>query len=406
MYNIVKSFIGNSIFIMGAKALQILMPLITLPLILGSLPISEYGKFSSLLATSTLISVITQYGFLYFLPKKVSESQNNNELSKLLANVLFFQLACAFFMSVAYFFYIHVSGIEVNLKSAIVIYLFVTLQIITPIWFFQGLQKKVTILLLQLTSSLLLMIVLLITQTSLTLSLLSFNYLLVNCSVFLSALFLTKSIALNSWQYLSLNYIINLLQGGRSEFIQQIFPNLYNNGLVVLLSTQLDSQTFGIFSVALKVVNAFLGMITAACLASLPIIVRARKAVQPLNALVTLIGFILSVILYVFADVISNFLLSENSKEVSFYLRLLSPSPFFISISRAIGINYLNLIGKQKIAQRYTVQISVAFGVLGSSLIFYVPLIGFISSVMLARFSLALCGLYFHYIFTKGRRHV
>lgn len=388
---------------MAAKGIQTLMPLVTLPMILKSLPISEYGTFSALLAASTLIGVVTQYGFLYFLPRKVSEIQNKEELSQLLVNVLLFQVALAFPLSLIYLAYIFVSGISTNYTLAMEIYFFVILQIITPMWFFQGCQRNFTIILLQLMSSFFIFTALFIFQNSLTLNQLTFSYLLVYCAVFLTSIVFTHSFGIHSFRYLNFNFIKGLVNDAKSEFFQQIFPNLYNNGLVVLLSTQLDSQTFGVFSVALKVTNAFLGMVISICLASYPIIVRARNALNPLNSLVILSGLTLSVILFGLADYIAVFLLSENSVEVSFFLRLLSPSPLLISISRSLGFNYLNLIGKQMIAQNYTIWISVVFGILGAVLILYAPIIGFVSSIILARFSLAACGGYFYYIFQKDK---
>jgi PST family polysaccharide transporter len=392
----IKKFLTNGALLMSAKAIQILMPLITLPLILSSLPITEYGKFSALFATSLLIGVFIQNGFLFFLPRKVSEIRNNEELSKLLLNVLFFQLMLSVPLSMSYALYVFLNEFDVNVGSAVAIYSFVVLQIITPFWFFQGLQKAGTVLILQFMSSSLMLIILLILRNELTIHKLSLSYFFTHFIVFITSLILTRSIRVGLYDQLSITYIRNILKVAKPEFYQQISPNLYNNGLVVFLSTQLDSQTFGILSVALRVIGALIGMITSLCLASYPIIVKMRAVLVPLNILVVLSGLLATFTLYLLSDPISVFLVPRNSEMASFYLKLLSFSPFLIAVSRSVGINFLNLIGKQKIAQNYVIYNSITFGCLGVVFILFNPIFGFIASIMLARLSLAMHGIFYY----------
>lgn len=394
-------FFSDGAFLVGAKAIQILMPLVTLPIILTSLSIADYGTFSALLATSTLISILIQYGFLYFLPRKVSETGDRDELVKLLLNVLSFQFLLALPLSLIYLGYVYANGFDIDFGTALAIYFFVVLQILTPLWYFQGLQKTNIVLLLQLMSSFLLLTALLILHDNLTIYTLSLSHLLISFLVFFTAALLSGSIRKDFYNYLSYKYIKAILKSAKPEFYQQISPNLYNNGLVVLLSTQIENQTFGIFSVALKVTNAFLGVVTSLCLASYPIIVRTRQSLETLNSIVVLSALMLTLIIWLMASKISLFLLPEHYEEMSFYLRQLSLSPLFIALSRTFGINYLNLIGKQKIAQRYIVRTSIVFGCIGTILIINDPLLGFVVSVMLARLSLAVHGIFYYNRYRK-----
>jgi polysaccharide transporter, PST family len=147
---IVENFISLSIL----NGLNYLFPLISLPYLVRVLGPEKYGTVAFSLIVMQYIILFTNYGFVISATKLVSIYKGNKErLSVIFSSVISIRLLFCLIMMVVL---IAASFIFKRISTDLLLYafgfLYVLGEALTPIWFFQGIQKMKFVTLINLIS--------------------------------------------------------------------------------------------------------------------------------------------------------------------------------------------------------------------------------------------------------------
>ncbi|MFT7150507.1 MAG: PST family polysaccharide transporter, partial [Nonlabens sp.] len=120
-----------------------LVPLITLPYLVGVLGIESYGEVSYAYAFNMYFIVLSAFGFNLYAPKKIAENSGKaNKLNQVVSTVLTVKvllLICSIPLFIISIFII--PSLNNIIELAFLSFIFVFAQALTPNWFFQGIEK-------------------------------------------------------------------------------------------------------------------------------------------------------------------------------------------------------------------------------------------------------------------------
>ena len=119
-----------------------LIPLITIPLILRSLGLEDFGRYSFLLSLCLYLSILIEFGLTIPATKYASENRGDvNLLSSQYFNVIaikvFFTIIC---LALLVFSSMFIDLINDNLSVLIILYGVVLSQAISPAWIYVGIE--------------------------------------------------------------------------------------------------------------------------------------------------------------------------------------------------------------------------------------------------------------------------
>lgn len=135
--------IQNFIFLGFIQASNILISLVSMPLLIESIGVDQFGLVNLSLSVIILLNILVGFGYNLSAPREVAINQKNRgKLSHLVSNIIFSKLILAFLASLI----ILVAVFGFNLfKEYQVILVFSVLLLFSeatiPLWFFQGLEK-------------------------------------------------------------------------------------------------------------------------------------------------------------------------------------------------------------------------------------------------------------------------
>lgn len=139
----------NSFALFILQIVNYLAPLLVLPYLSRTLRVEEFGIVAITLAAIQLSQIITDYGFTYYAPYKISTNRENSSVvSELISRIFSAKIVLVLLVIGAALVFLSASS-EFNTYAPYFIFasLAVVAQAYQPIWFFQGIEKmkKVTI---------------------------------------------------------------------------------------------------------------------------------------------------------------------------------------------------------------------------------------------------------------------
>jgi PST family polysaccharide transporter len=144
----------------------------------------------------------------------------------------------------------------------------------------------------------------------------------------------------------SWNNIKRQLKEGWHIFISTVAISLYTISSTFILGLFTNNTIVGYYSAAEKVVKAIQGLLTPVSQTIYPYISklvkeseeRGLKFIQKVTFLIGGVSFLLSVSIFIFADLIVRYLLGNQYTESIAVLKILSFLPFIIALSNIFGI--------------------------------------------------------------------
>lgn len=347
-----KNLLFSFFSLTSLKAGQILIPIITLPYLVQTIGLHNFGLVSFATSLSLYFGSIIQFGFRVTGTRDIARSKNLGKTSEIysliMSTSIFLTLICAIFYLLII---ISIEEFRDNFTLYFIVFLFVSSESLFPVWLFQGIEKMKFITYIILSSKVLFMFSLLLfinneddlilyTLLNLSFSLISLISALLVIRLKLGIIFKVKSV----------REIYNLIYRGKDAFFIQFAPNMYNNSAIFILGIFTNNATVGLFSAATRMVEVFMSIGKVVTNVFLPYFSKNLKRHNQYLILMTITGMLMSIFLAIFSDFIALFF--YDNIEVARYITLLSPWVFMIFTRNAIGVNYLMLIGYEKIYSR------------------------------------------------------
>jgi len=338
-----KSF-KNFFFMSVIQSSNILISLMTMPLLIQSIGLDQFGLVNLSLSVIVLLNVLVVFGYNLSAPKDVALNQENKEaLSHLVSNVFSAKLLLASFA--AFLILLGVFGFNLFKEYQVILVFSILLlfsEATLPLWFFQGMEKMKLISITNIFSKLLFLlgIVLFIhrpDQSRWVNFLMGFFGLGINIlllfyiHIFLEIKFYRPQFSA-IWKSIKENFILFL--SGFASFISI-------NGGLIILSFFSVAETLGMYSLAERVVmvlRLFPAMIIQAIYPNASkIYLKDEQAffrfLKKIYVRVLIVGLLITAMTFLTAPWIIQILARKPLTESTEYLRILAFVPFLACLN-------------------------------------------------------------------------
>lgn len=382
-----KRLIENIISLFMIKGLQYILAFITFPYLVRVLQVENFGNVVFVQGVLQYFILFTDYGFNLLGPKEIAQNDNKKERGRIFASIFAAKLILLCISTILFVcILVIISYINnENILLYIVTYLMVIGNVILPVWFFQGIQQMRYITIVNIIGRFLSVICI-------------FYYVRIPEDYVLAGFFqaIVPLIAgFCSWIILWKNYkevfILPKYKDIKQVFIDawEIFTstvaiNLYTASNLVFLGLLTNNIVVGYFSGAQKIIqniNSLISPITQAIYPYISKITNNSKsdALNFLRKMVWILGggnFIVSILIFIFAEWIVDLLLGDGYEQSVLLLRILSFLPFIISLSNIFGIQTMLVFGMKKQFNKILLSAAVINTIIVLPMIYFYQAIG------------------------------
>ncbi len=354
-----KSFIKNFFSLTIFQAIELFIPLLTIPIIIDRVGAEMFGLISFALVFCIFFQLIINFGFNTISVREVAIYSDNQKVlsnvfndtvnSKLILSLFCFIPFCVIIFSIEKF----------SATPDIYLYTFISLlsQSLIPVWFFQGLQmsKYLTISSFVGKSIYLILILLFLKKES--------DYILVPIFNFIGYIItagITIYVALIKYKityhFITWNKFVKQLKMGKYMFLSEIklyFISYFNIFLLGIISGNI---AVAYFSGAEKILRAISNLFMPIQNSLFPILAvklnsEREKAILLIKKIILYSGLfflIFCTVLYVFSDWIVTIILGENMKESVIVFKILIFIPLLSFFDTLFGKQILLNLKKEK----------------------------------------------------------
>ena len=353
---VIENFFSLSIL----NALNVLLPLVTLPYILHVVGKANYGAYSYVYTVLQYVIMFSTYGFNFSATKQISQCRDDKEAVSRIYNAV---IACkgviAILLSVLLFLS---SRIVFKDEAGQLMFLYglgmVVGDIFTPVWLFQGMEKMKYMTLVNASSKVLFTVLIFIVvrerdDFGLLILLNSFGYLLAGL---LSLILVYRQFHIRFCRTTIKELLFQIKEGG-VVFGSTFGMNLYRNANVIILKQFVSDDLVGIYSAAEKVIKGFQSLISPAAQALFPhLSLRFKgktvkdnvKLLRKISIPFTAVVVAVTVGVYLFAPMISNILCGKEFVACVPLIRIMTLVILFGEINYLLGIvGLINMDGQR-----------------------------------------------------------
>ena len=354
-----RVLIENIFSLFTIRGIEYVLSFLTFPYLVRTVGVSYFGSLAFAQSIITYFSLVTDYGFNMTAPRDIAKHDRKEERGKVFAAVFgakLFLLALTVVPLLALLAFLGTRTTYSPMLFAIT-YLSVVGNVISPVWFFQGIQQMRYITLVN-------------TVARITTALGIFS-LVRSPEDYLWAAFLQSVPGLIaggvSWWILYKRYpevfqvahwaeIRQALKDGWDIFVSTIAINIYTVSNTVILGMMTNSTVVGYFSSAQKIVNAVQQGLAPITQAIYPHISKlfeesqdsALRFIRKIMKLYCGGNLGISLVLLFGADPIMHLLMGKVYGQSVQMLRVLALLPFIISLSQIFGIQTMLPCGMNK----------------------------------------------------------
>lgn len=382
-----KRLIENIMSLFMIKGLQYILAFITFPYLVRVLQVENFGSVVFVQGILQYFILFTDYGFNLLGPKEIAQNDNKKERGKIFASIFAAKLILLFISTILFVCILVIISYINNedILLYIVTYLMVIGNVILPVWFFQGIQQMRYITIVNIIGRLFSVVCI-------------FYYVRIPEDYVLAGFFqatVPLIAGLCSWIILWKNYkeifILPKYRDIKQVFIDawEIFTstvaiNLYTASNLVFLGLLTNNIVVGYFSGAQKIIqniNSLISPITQAIYPYISKITNNSKsdALKFLKKMVWILGggnFIVSILIFIFAEWIVDLLLGDGYEQSVLLLRILSFLPFIISLSNIFGIQTMLVFGMKKQFNKILLSAAVINTIIVLPMIYFYQAIG------------------------------
>ena len=366
-----KQVIENFFSLSILNALNVALPLVTLPYILHVVGKANYGVYSYVYAVVQYVILFSTYGFNFSATKQISQCRDDKQMVTRIYSAV---TACKGLIAIVLSVVLLLLSRWV-FKDAIGTWMFVyglgmiVGDVFTPVWLFQGMEKMRYMTIVNASSKILFTILIfLLVRVSDDYQLLIFlnscGYLL---SGVLSLILVRRQFRLHL-RFTRWSDIVLQLREGSAVFGSTFGMNLYRNANIIILKQFVADDVVGVYSAAEKVVKGFQSLISPAAQALFPHLSLRFKG-QPVRAQMRLLSkvsvpftavvLVVTAGVYLFAPLISDILCGKDFSASVPLIRIMTLVILFGEVNYLVGIvGLINMDG-----QRYFFQSVLITGV-------------------------------------------
>jgi PST family polysaccharide transporter len=401
-----KRLIENFLSLSVLQIANYILPLITLPYLVRVLGPEKFGLIAFSQAFIGYFMILTDYGFNLSATRDISINRDDKEkVSEIFSSVMIIKLALMIIslilMSVIIF------SFEKFRKDWIIYYLtfgMVVGQVLFPVWFFQGMEKMKYITFLNILAKVIFTVAIFIFVKEAS------DYLyvpLLNSLGFIIAGILGLWIVFRdfeiSFKFVSLEELKRQLKEGWYVFISTVAISLYTISNTFILGLFTNNTTVGYYAAAEKIVRAVQGLLGPVSQTIYPYISKLMnesieigiKFIRKITVIIGGISFGLSLILFVFAELVINILLGPKYHESVVVLKILAFLPFIIALSNIFGIQTMLTLNYKKEFSSILILASIINIILALIMVPFLKHIGISLSVLLSEIFVTFSMIYF-----------
>lgn len=377
-----KKRLAGNIFSLGVlQGANYILPLLTLPYLVRVLGPEYFGLLAFATATITYFVLITDYGFNLSATRQISiHRDDKDKVNEIFSSVMMIKTAL---MVVSFLLMsLLVFGFEKFSEHWEVYFItfgMVIGQVLFPVWLFQGMERMKYITYLNIGA-----------KTFFTICIFIFvqdqsDYLMVPLFTALGfivagvwSLFLVKKTFDVHFKWQAFETLKYQLAEGWHVFFSSMAISLYTISAAFILGLFTNNTVVGYFAAADKIVQAVKGLYTPVSQAIYPLISKKmnddkQAGLEFVGKVTWIIGsgmFIISVILFIFAEPIILLLLGKQYQQSVLLLQIMVFLPFIIALSNMFGVQTMLNLGYKQAFSR----ILVTAAILGVGLSFvFVP---------------------------------
>lgn len=360
---LIESFLSLSVL----NGVNILLPLITLPYLVRTVGLSNYGAYSIVYTIIQYVLLISAYGFNYTTTKQIAQNRDNIQIVQTI-----------FYSTIYARFIISIPTILIGLVVTIVLYPPVYLlmyigglgivvgDIMNPVWLFQGFEKMRYMTYANLVCKALFTILIFLFVQSTD----DYVYItLWNSAGFIASGLITLVISIKIFRLrftkVSFNDVLYQIKEGWTIFLSTIFMNIYRNSNIFLLGLFVSDYGVGVYSTAEKVVKAIQSVTAPVSNALFPYLSSSftRKSTKDcslqilsLNKKISVLFAFVALLLFLYSGLINQIFFGDSDQRIADLMCYMSP---VILIG---GMNYiLGIAGLVNLNQNKYFFISVTF---------------------------------------------
>lgn len=352
---LIENFFSLSIL----NALNVLLPLVTLPYILHTVGKANYGAYSYVYTVLQYVILFSTYGFNFSATKQISQCREDKETVSRIYNAV---IACKSIIAVVLSMLLLLfSRIVFKDEIGILMFLYglgmVAGDIFTPVWLFQGMEKMKYITIVNASSKILFAILIFIVVRKQE----DFDLLiLLNSSGYLLAGLLSVILVYRQFHIrfcrTTCQDIISQFKEGSAVFGSTFGMNLYRNANIIILKQFVSDDLVGLYSAAEKVIKGFQSLISPVAQALFPHL-SLRFKEQPvknnmcllrkISLPFTIVVAVVTIGVYIFAPIISDILCGKDFVACVPLIRIMTLVILFGEINYLVGIvGLINMDGQ------------------------------------------------------------
>ena len=381
------------------RGINLVISIITLPYILKTIGIENYGVIAFSLAFAAFFGTVIQYGFGISAVQNIARVREDHaQISKIFSatfiTMLLITLLCAAVYGTI------VLSVD-TLASRKLVYLgsftLVIGNALFPHWLFLGLERSylAAVITLGIRSSYLVLLFLFVREPQ--------DYAIVhalNGATAIVGVLFGLGIAFIGFGLKivipSVSYLWETLRIGFHVFLIQFAPNLYNNALVFVLGLVAIPEVVGIFSAANSIVEVVISFGRMLSNAFLPVLANTISIHRKYTMLMFGLGGSTMVAVILLASPAAAFLSPKNPAEIANTIRYIAITIPMTAGYLAYNINYLVIRGHEKLAAKITIVISLCGMILVGVLVPLFSIVGAIVVLIVVRLALSVVSFWYY----------
>lgn len=374
-----KSLVSNFGYLSLLQIANYIFPFITMPYLARTIGVDGFGKIAFAGAVILWVQTITDWGFNYSATRDVVRANGDKDkVSEIFSDVLWSRLFLMLLSLVVLL--ILIAFIPVFRQNGLVIlvtFLLVPGHIACPEWFFQAKEKMKYITILNVLSKLIFTILVFVVIKT------SEDYILqplLSAFGYLMAGVVAMIIIFREWDVhiLKPNFknMMMCIKGSTDVFINNIIPNIYNSFSVIIMGFWGGPTSNGIFDAGNRFVTVGHQGINIISRSFFPVMARRIDKHTVYAKICLPISLAMSLVLFIAAPLLIKLFFTEEFMMAVVVLRIKALCVFFVALNRVYGINYLLLIGKERILRNITTICSVIGFLIMFPLVYYFDYLG------------------------------
>lgn len=351
--------VANLFSLTSIQMLNYLLPLITMPYLVKTLGVSQYGLLSFGQATMQYFILITDYGFNIFGTQQIALHKNDekkrNEIFNSILQAKFFLIICS--MLILALMCLLIPKLRENILLYILLFGIVIGNALFPVWFFQGIEEMKAIGIINFLGKLVFTLGIFIfvqeeTDIYFAAFLNSAGYLMM---AVLSNFLIFKKYHINLVKVPFVEIKLQL-QNAKHFFVANIATSFYTTTNIFFLGLVVGDTQVGYFNLANTVVRACAGLaspITQTFFPKIAVIAQtskksALKQIRAIFIVMTSLFFFGGCILFWGAPTILTAFFNNQFDHSILYIQIMAFLPLMVAWGNVFGVLIMSVFGYQK----------------------------------------------------------